>query len=670
MARKSRLRTQKSRGRRLALVILLVCLAILGRWIFVHKSQLAGYTRTIFHTGREVSEADAINRGIIYDRNLKELAVSMDRVSVYATPRELESVNETAMRLAPALNRSEESVLEKLKSSSLQVWLAENITQEEENAVHKLNIKGIFLHKEKVRFYPMKEKAAHFLGYAENQMGLTGAEYTYNLWLNQYGVSPGREGKPAGRDDGQGEQSSHNLTLTIDLKIQDILEKYITDIGASHEGMRLGAIIMETRSGNVVGCVNYPSYDPNHFREYKKAVLDNIFVEPIAIPGSIKSFLADVAALQPDEKKEEILPWSVSSGTVSVGSEIRLWDRLGFNDNTRTDFIAENEKPQKMQMSIKDLQPGRGDNTVPVVATPLQILTATTRVLNGGLKVSPHVVDGEKNPNVPLIIKDTGERAVRGAVSTEAQNLFAAMTRSGPLSSGTVMDDGLSFTEKANSRDYRRSQVMLTVIPAKGSELVVLVVADYPTFDPAGAGKAGIADLVAPGMKMIYPIVTLQQVLTNLSDMMTAEEKERANYQGPPAAKSDAGKSTEPQDAGKGAVLMPDLAELSLRKSLRLLKGLPLTIRVQGSGRVVSQSPPAGTVLTDLRDCVITLQPKVNKNKPGKEIVKPGKESVKPGKKTESGNTRDTKGAEVKGAEVKSSEVKSGEAKGNATKKP
>ncbi|MDR3629869.1 MAG: penicillin-binding transpeptidase domain-containing protein [Desulfocapsaceae bacterium] len=647
MAKKSRLRTQKSKGRRLVLAMFFVFLAISGYWLLANKIQIADYVHTIFRTGRDASEADAITRGVIYDRNLKELAVSMDRVSVYATVRELESLNEAAMRLAPALNRSEDSLLEKLKGSSLQVWLAENITQEEEDAVLRLNMKGILLHKEKVRYYPMKEKASHFLGYAENQMGLSGVEYTYNLWLNQYGAASHRNRKTAGQaGDAANDPASHNLILTVDLKIQDILEKYITDIGSAREGMRLGAMIMEAKTGNIIGCVNYPSYDPNHFREYKKVVLDNIFVEPVAIPGTVRSFLVDVASLQADEKKEgDVLPWSISANAASFGSEIRFWDKLGFNDNTRVDFIAENDKPQKIQMLTQDLGSARNNNTVPAVATPLQILTAVTRILNGGLKISPHMVDAEKNPRVSPIIRNTGERIVREAVSGEAQNLFAAMTQGGPLSSGTQVGEGLAFTANAAGNDYRRNQILITVIPAKGSELVIMIVADYGGLDPAGAGRAGVADLVSPGMKMIYPIVTLQQVLSNLSDMMTAEEKEKMNYQAPQSAKSNTPKTVEQQDVMAPAT-MPDLTGLSLRKSLRLVKGLPLDVHVQGSGRVIAQSPAAGAVLADIKECTITLQPKVNKNKPGKEFVKAGK-------KPETGSANESKGSENKGNETK-----------------
>ena len=578
--------------------------------------------------GRDVSSTETVTRGVIYDRNLRELAVSMDRVSVYATVRELESLKETAMRLAPALKTSEDSLFEKLKGGSLQVWVAENISQEEEDAVRRLNLKGIFLHKEKVRYYPQKEKAAHFLGYAENQMGLTGIEYTYNLWLNQYGTfnRPERESAGAKGEKEKG-PDGHNLVLTVDLKIQDILEKYITDVGA-REGMRLGAMVVEARSGKVVGCVNSPSYDPNHFRGYKRAVLDNIFVEPVAVPENIRSFLMDVASIQSEKDNDgQILPWSVSSGGTTIGSELRLWEGLGLNDTPHLDFVADNDKPQGLKLLKQEHRWGRNDTTVPTIATPIQILTALTRILNGGLKVTPHMVDSEKNPRAVRSDTGKGDNVLRKEVSDEAQNLFVALAQAGPLASGYLVGDGLAYSMKGNVNDYLRNQMMVAVIPAKGAELIVFVVVDSAGLEPAGSGKAGSPDLVSPGMKMIYPLVTLQQVLTHLFDMMTAEEKEKMNYPGIQLSKNTSPQATETHEERKAQVKMPDLLGLSLRKSLRLLKGTSVEIRVHGTGRIVAQTPAAGTPLADVKECTLTLQLKVNKDRPGKEILKVGKKS-------------------------------------------
>jgi cell division protein FtsI (penicillin-binding protein 3) len=636
MAKRSRLRIQKSKGRRLVLVILFLFLVVSGYWFFANKNQAIQYVQNFFQTNRDSSGTGTVTRGVIYDRNLKELAVSMDRVSVYATVRELESPRETAMRLAPAVNRSEDSLSEKFKDGSLQVWLAENISQEEEDAVRRLALKGIFLHKEKVRYYPQKEKAAHFLGYAENQMGVTGVEYTYNQRLNKYGAAFSNNlGYKGPAEKGEKGRDSHNLILSIDLKIQDILEKYIIDIGASHEGMRLGAMVMETKSGNVIGCVNYPSYDPNRFREYKKGILDNIFVEPVAVPKNIKSFLMDVASIQSEiEKEGEVLPWSVSLNTANLGSELRLWERLGLNDSLHLDFVAENDTPRKVRLLTQDNRSGQNENTVSTIETPVQILTAMTRILNGGRKITPHVVDPEKNAGVASADRGKEEAVIRKEVSIEAQNLFTALTAGGPLSSGCITGEGVSFSTTGDVDDYQRNQMMLIMIPAKGSELALLVAVGYQGFDPAGSGKSGMADLVAPGMKMIYPIVTLQQVLTHLADMMTVEEKERINYQSSQPMNINSLRVVEPREEEKGPINMPDLQGLSLRKSLRLLKGARLEIRVHGTGRVVAQSPPAGSALKDVKECSLTLQQMANKNRPGKEIMKSTRKP-EPGKSNE-----------------------------------
>jgi cell division protein FtsI (penicillin-binding protein 3) len=619
MAKKPRLRIQKSKGRRLVLVILFLILVVFGYWFYRNKNQAIEYVHNLFQATRDINNGGNVNRGVIYDRNLKELAVSMDRVSVYAIVRELESPKETAMRLAPAVNRSEESLLEKLKDGSLQVWLAENISQEEEGAVRHLGLKGIFLHKEKVRYYPQKEKAAHFLGFAENQMGVTGVEYTYNQRLNKYGGSSQEAGKSC---------NNHNLILTIDLKIQDILEKYITDIGTSYEGVRLGAMVMEAKSGNVVGCVNYPSYDPNRFREYKRGILDNIFVEPVAVPQNIQSFLMDVALLNNiyETDGSEILPWSISAAGVSnLGRELRFWEGLGLNDPPQLDFVTENETSRKGKLLSQESRSGGNENTVPTIGTPVQIMTALTRVLNGGHKITPHVVDPEKNGRASPPDKGKDNLVIRKEISAEAQNLFAALTEGGPLSSGCLTGDGLLFSSVGGGDDFLRNQMMLIAIPAKGSELVLLVTVDYAGFDPAGVGKAGKADLVTPGLKMIFPVVTLQQVLTHLSDMMTAEEKEKMNYQSSQSSNTVVPKIVDTREEEKGPAKMPDLQGLSLRKSLRLLKGARFEIRVQGTGKVVAQSPPPGSDMTDAKECSITLQAVVNKNQPGKEITKGGK---------------------------------------------
>ncbi len=622
MAGRTRLRTQRSKRRRLVPVLLFLGLLVGCYFAYVNKNQVLSYIHTLLQTNPEILTVDDLSRGVIYDRNLKELAVSMDKVSVYATVRELGSLQEAAMRLAPALNRSEKSLLEKLKTGSIQVWLAENITQKEEAAVRSLGLKGVFIHREKVRYYPQKEKAAHFLGYSENQMGLAGIEYRENQWLNQYG-KPNRNNRSSVSEvQGNGERSgTHNLILTIDLKIQDILYKYVTDIGGTHKGIRLGAMVMEAKTGDVIGYVDYPSYDPNRFREYKKSVLADIFVESAAIPHNIRLFLKETASLESEnEKQGAVLPWDVTAGTMDLGGELRLWEKLGLNEQPSLDFVAENGKPRKLKLVELDADSELDTSSVPKIATPIQVLIAMSSILDGGNYVAPRVVDPAKNPGLTAPASKRSGSILSGPVDTEAQHLFQAMSRPGPLSSETITGDGLAYEKKGEDRDYLRSKIMLTKIPLKDSALILMVVADLPGFDPAASGKTGTVDLVTPGLKMLYSIVSLQQVMTHLSDLMTAEEKEKMNYRPAETQKETITERAEIHEASPGQVRMPNLMGLSLRKSLRLLKGLQMEIRVHGTGRVIAQDPPAGVSLSGMKVCTLSLQPLVDKNRPGNEL--------------------------------------------------
>ena len=69
--------------------------------------------------------------------------------------------------------------------------------------------------------------------------------------------------------------------------------------------------------------------------------------------------------------------------------------------------------------------------------------------------------------------------------------------------------------------------------------------------------------------------------------------------------------------------IMPNLEGLSLRKSLRLLRGIPLKINIQGTGRVVDQKPPAGAALKGMNECLLILErnENINLKKLSKELT-------------------------------------------------
>jgi len=179
--------------------------------------------------------------------------------------------------------------------------------------------------------------------------------------------------------------------LTIDLKIQGILEKLVGNIIARQPGVKAGAYLMDAGSGAMVASVQYPAYNPNNYREYPEAVLSNLFLEPMLLPVQIRRFLRDAALLNSqNEVTGAQLPWSLIPPDESLGSQVRLWDRIGLNEPLPPEFI-EDGKLLSASSEMHEIVAKEEENfdTVPEFLTPLQLLTSVTCLLNSGEKSGP-----------------------------------------------------------------------------------------------------------------------------------------------------------------------------------------------------------------------------------------------------------------------------------------
>ncbi len=617
MVRRSRLRVHSSKRRRLVSFIGILFLVIALVCVVIYRKELAHYGLAIFtDSAKEKGSA----RGTIFDRNYKELAISLDRVSVYARIREVSSREEVAKQLASLLGKDEADLLDRLKGDSLRVWLAKNISQEQEEELQALALQGIYLHREKERYYPRGEKAAHVVGFVEDDIGLAGVEYQYNKLLGEYGIVR-KEGEKTSKGSTVNVKDGQYLVLTIDLKIQDILEKYLADTAGTHGDVQSGAILMDCSTGNIIGNANYPSYNPNRFRDYKKQSLNNTLADPIAIPYVIRQLFRNAALLQAQfEKSDIMLPWSILSETGSLGAQVRLWEKLQLADSLDLDFVTKKSLGEEQIRSF----PTHAQNfeTVPEVATPLHLLAAISRLVNGGESVVPHVVDRFRNIWGEEIYPEAIWREVRPGrvvdkqVSRELTDLLNSQMEKGPLESGFLEGQSFFITEKNGVEELASSGIMISLIPAQKPLLILLVSAKSLACSPIRKRKKEEGNLTAPAKKIIPSLVVLQEVMKNLSDMMTAEEREEANFQQNQQEKNIPIK-LETDDLEKRLKVMPDLQGFSLRKSLRILQDLGLEIRIEGTGRVVDQKPQAGTVLGSTKECRLILEredPGVEKN--------------------------------------------------------
>ena len=139
----------------------------------------------------------APRRGVLYDRNLRELAMTVQVDSIFAVPTEIDD-NQTAARMLAAIVHTdpedklttEPQIVQRLDSGHSFAWVARRVNADVATKVKALNMKGIYFQKEFQRVYPDNQIAAQVLGYVgADDNGLGGLEQKFEPKL--HGV-PGR----------------------------------------------------------------------------------------------------------------------------------------------------------------------------------------------------------------------------------------------------------------------------------------------------------------------------------------------------------------------------------------------------------------------------------------------------------------------------------------------
>ncbi len=221
-------------------------------------------------------------RGVIYDRNGKELAISAVTNSIWARPGVVkgasaaeaqENLDKTASALAEILEMDKNKILETISRNQSLVKVAKYVDKEKADKIRAEGLKGIEIAEDVKRYYPMGAFAAHLLGSTtDDNRGLAGIELKYDKYLS--GI-PGRWIKNTDRD---GDSLSYgvekyfqaenglNLVLTIDEVIQHYVEKALDTVQANTQADRVMCVMMDPKTGDILAMGVTPDYDPNNPR--------------------------------------------------------------------------------------------------------------------------------------------------------------------------------------------------------------------------------------------------------------------------------------------------------------------------------------------------------------------------------------------------------------------
>ena len=191
-----------------------------------------------------IAQDPPVSRASITDRNGVLLAVSLPTVALYANPRQIADPAETAHALAGALPGIDPALLtERLSGDRSFVYIRRHLGPREQEAVRTLGIPGLYFERAERRVYPQGRAAVHVLGGTDvDGRGIAGVEKFFDQRLRE------EPGEP--------------LRLSIDVRVQHVLREALAASIARFEAIGGAAVVMDVRTGEVLGMVSLPDYLP------------------------------------------------------------------------------------------------------------------------------------------------------------------------------------------------------------------------------------------------------------------------------------------------------------------------------------------------------------------------------------------------------------------------
>jgi len=299
----------KSRSRRLLIISLGLVL-----WTAVLFARLYSLQIKDFETWQDWALKEhfkeivvASERGPIFDRNGKLMAVSVPAGSVYVRPQQIKDKNQTAKDLAALLDLDSAYVKSKLVSSEPFVWISRQIPRAQAEKVSSLNDPAIGYIMESKRYYPFNQASSALIGLVGlDGNGLSGLERRFESVLHTDHVKT-RVARDAYGNmiDINPDQSDNfrvpkgaSIKLTIDSSLQMIVDEELESGKQSAGAKAAMAVMLDSDTGEILAMSQSPGLNFNSATKVSKQDLKNLAVETVFEPGSIMKPIIAASALE------------------------------------------------------------------------------------------------------------------------------------------------------------------------------------------------------------------------------------------------------------------------------------------------------------------------------------------------------------------------------------
>lgn len=515
-------------------VLLMVILKVFYVQVFDYK-KLSNLASDLWSRNLPIEAS----RGRILDRNGVVLADNVTTTSLVLVPNQIKNKKEVCEKLAEILNVSYDEMKKHVfKNTSIERVhpIGRRLSYEIADKIETLKFDGVYLLKEAKRYYPYKTLLAHVLGYVgiDNQ-GLSGLELQYDKYLT------GEAGAIKYFSDAKGNkltlsdiyvkpQDGMDLQLTIDINIQKSIERELDNVvNMMNPDMAL-AVVMNPKTGEVLGMSSRPTFDPNNYKNYSSEILSrNLPIWASYEPGSTQKIITTAASIE--EKVIDIYnEHFFDSGGVTVdGARIRCWKAGGHGDQTFLQVLQNSCNPGFVLMGERlgkerlfsyldmfgfgnktgiDLN-GEGKGIIfplsrvgnvelattafgqGISVTPIQQITAISAVLNGGNLLRPYVLANVLEPETGNVMYQNKTKVVRKTISEEtSKTMRYALETVVALGGGkAAYIDGYRIGGKTGTAQKVKDGAYLVnnyimsfvgIVPSNDPEAVLYIAIDNP----------------------------------------------------------------------------------------------------------------------------------------------------------------------------------------------
>ena len=604
------------------------------------------------------------NRGNIFDRNNKPLTRNIIHYTLSVNPKKVTDKIAVATAVSERTGEPKKKYIDKIDKNSNFEYLERNLQRETLGLLTNHSFTGLNIKRKYKRYYPHSNIGAQLIGYTNiDDEGISGIEKDFNKYLK--GTSgwvhktKGLSGKIQHKSGMPFNEpiDGNNIQLTIDLEYQSILEQELLKRQVETNAKSATGIIINPQSGEILAMASVPGFDNNNFSESEPELHKVRAITDQFEPGSTFKVVSAVAAIKQNdislfeefdcengkyqyynisvsdhEKYEmltlpQIIKHSSNIGIVKMVERIgskKLYETcrdLGFGSKTGINLKGEVTGKLSPYSDWSTVSLGQIAMGHEVGVTALQIATAYCAIANGGFLVKPRLIRQIIDQNNNQVFSEK-TKVLRRIADVQTMKEIRQMLR-GVIIDGTGENASISgwkiagktgTAQKWKDGKYSNKQFISNFVgffPYDDPKILTFIMLDEPS-QPFHWGSEGAA---VAFNRVVKRIINMDNSITPPKNKKYVSLKKPNDYLNKEIDIKDEIEperielpflSTQQMHGNKTEV--PEIRGFSMRKAMRVLRSFDLNFKIQGTGKVLWQSPRPGSIVKKETICVVGLE--------------------------------------------------------------